>query len=113
MRARRVLAGALMAGLLATSAPAIPIFDDPYTIYLLRIVANILTAVQQVELAVQAVIQRRIDAVISGYALPASVLRDIGRTIDQVKSIRDEVEAISCEWRFSPRTSLLRNLYLR
>lgn len=113
MTARRTLAGAVLVALLATGARATPIIDDPYTIYLLRIVTNILNTIQQIELAAQALIQQRIDAVVSGYAFPGAVFQEIRQVINEVKGIREEVEGISCDWRFSTRTGLLRDMYLR
>ena len=68
MKPRRVLAVALMALLLARTSAAIPILDDPFTIYLLKVVANILTTIQEIELAAQSIIQGKIDLIVSGYA---------------------------------------------
>lgn len=113
MSARRTLAGVLLVALMASGARATPILDDPYTIALLKIVANILSTIQQIELAAQAAIQWRIDDVVSGYAFPGAVFQEIRQALDEVKGIRDEVEGISCGWRFSVRTGLLRDLYLR
>lgn len=113
MIARRALAGVVLVVLLATNARAIPIIGDPYTIALLKIVANILSTIQQVELAAQAAIQWRIDDVVSGYAFPGAVFQEIRQALDEVKGIRTEVEEISCGWRFSVRTGLLRDMYLR
>lgn len=112
MKTQRALATAALVFLLAKNTAAIPIIGDPYTIFLLKVVANILTTIQQVEFAAQSIIQGKIDLLVSGYAFPGAVVRDIREAIDQVKGIRNEVEAISCDWRFSPRTSLLRDLYL-
>jgi hypothetical protein len=113
MRPRHILAAAALVVVLATGAQAIPIFGDPYTIYLLKVVERILVTIQQIELVAQAVVQRRINDLVSGYAFPASLFREIHETIDDVKDIRDEVTAIACDWRFSERTGLLRDVYLR
>jgi hypothetical protein len=113
VKARRVVLVAIAAVLMAVQARAVPIYGDPITIYLLKVVARILSTIQQIELTAQRVIQARIDLVLSGYAFPGSVMSDIREAIDHVQGIRNEVEALSCDWRFSARTGLLRDLYLR
>jgi hypothetical protein len=113
MSARRVLGGVVVVALLSTSLGAFPIIGDPTTIYLLKVVENVLSTIQEIELAAQAISQGRIDTLVSGYAFPASVFRDISATIDQVHGIRDEIQQMSCDWQFSIRTGLLRDLNLR
>lgn len=119
MKGRRVVAAALAVLLIASSASAIPIFDDPYTIYLLETVGNILRTVEDVELTIQLAIHHRVDVVLSHLAFPSgpgadgSIFEAIGQVIGQVRGIRREVQALSCSWVFSPRTALMRNLLLR
>jgi hypothetical protein len=58
-------------------------------------------------------LQVRYYNVIRNRAFPAHVFDPIVRTIGNITSIRKEVEALSCSWQFSPRTDLLRGLYLK
>ena len=113
MKARhRLLVVALVALLLTRPAWPFPIIGDPDTAALLGVVETLLRTVTAVELAAQEIIQRRIDTLVSHVAYPASVVRSIGQTLRSITRIRDEAEALTCDWRFTSRTALLRDLNL-
>jgi hypothetical protein len=107
---------ALVACLLTSPASAMPILG-PDTAYLLRIVANLLRAIQQVQLETQRGLQRRIDVLVSDVAFPSfpgeSVFDPIHQVLGDVRGIRRELTGLSCSWLFSARTSLLRDRLLR
>lgn len=41
------------------------------------------------------------------------VLAQVGMTLRDVDTLREEVERMACDWRFSPRTRLLEGVYIR
>lgn len=47
------------------------------------------------------------------FAFPEGIFQAIYASIAEVRAIRGEVAALSCGWRFSPRTGILRDLYAR
>ena len=111
-----LLAFVLFASVLAAPpAAAIPFFGD--TAYLLRIIANLLRTIQQVQLEMQRGLQRRIDVLVSDVAFPSypgqSIFDPVHQVLGDVRGIRRELRELSCSWLFSPRTSLLRDRLLR
>ena len=75
--------------LTAPSASAIPFFGD--TAFLLRIIANLLRTIQQVQLETRG-LQRRIDVVVTDVAFPScpgeSIFDPIHQVLSDVWSIR-------------------------
>ena len=114
---RKPLAVCLLLALLfaAPQASAIPFLGD--TAYLLRIIANLLRTIQQVQLEMQRGLQRHIDVLVSDVAFPSypgeSIFDPIHQVLGDVRGIRRELTELSCSWLFSPRTALLRERLLR
>ena len=98
--------------LLAPPVRALPFFDDPGVVYALGIVSDLLQAIQKGELAVQLTLQKGIRGLVADVGFPEGLFAEIQQTLSLVQGIRDEVTALSCGFRFSPRTSLLRDLLL-
>lgn len=101
---RRLLIGmvciALMLGSLAPPAAAGP-GESAVLIQIIAILRTMHNTLKSIHLAVEST-RDTLNLV-----YPARALRQIEHVFDQVRTIRDEVEQISCGWHFSQRTERL------
>jgi hypothetical protein len=109
---RRVLIIALVLLLLAPGARALGFIDDPSVVYALEVVNNLLKAIEDVELAAHLTLQGEIKNLVRKIGFPAELFEPLEKVVSSVKGIRQEIEEISCDWQFSRRTSVLKDLYL-
>jgi hypothetical protein len=104
-------ASLLVLGSAGTASAGIDPFDWINTIILQRI-HQVLSALIWAE--EQAIDRSNIDIYnrYRFFVMPDGVLDPIKAATSQVFGIRREVESLACGWQFSPRTTLLRRLYL-
>jgi hypothetical protein len=108
---RRLVAALLcLLGLGALRAEALPIIDDPAVVYGLGLVNELLKEIEAIELTLQLALQRSIRGVLGDLAFPTDLFRGIEESLSALEGIREEMAALSCGWRFTPRTALLRSL---
>jgi hypothetical protein len=110
---KKTLALVLSVALLgAVPVRALPFIDDPAVVYGLGLVNDLLREIEAVELALQLALQGSIHGILGDLAFPFDLFRQIKQTLSTLEGIREEIAALSCGWRFSPRTSLLEGLSL-
>jgi hypothetical protein len=98
--------------LLTPRLQAFPFVDDPGVVYLLGTVNNVLKTIENIELALHLALQSGIRDIVREIGFPRDLFGGLDHTISEVRGIRGELQALSCAWQFSPRTALLRGLYL-
>jgi hypothetical protein len=95
----------------ASQVRALPFFDDPGVVYALAIVNGLLKTIEQAELTLQLSLQKGIRGLVADLGFPEGLFSELQETLGLVKGIRDEIAELSCGWKFSPRTLLLKDLY--
>ena len=110
-RSGRAALAALLVLLLASRVEALPFVDDPAVLKALAAVNDLLSSIERVELAIHLALERKIRGVVGDLGFPEGLFAEIQQTLSLVKGIREELQELSCGFRFSTRTALLRDLY--
>lgn len=109
-RPRRILVLALATGLVLGPSVAHAIIPDPFELALLaRIIRGVTDIFKEVSKAVRSA-QEMKDRLQEMY--PTELLGQIGSVLQDVRTVKDELRELACDWRFSsPVDDLQRSIY--
>jgi hypothetical protein len=108
---KRAACALLLVAFLGSRVEAFPFVDDPAVLQALETVNELLGAIERVELAVHLALERSIRGVVRDVGFPEGLFSEIQQTLSLMTGIRGELQELSCAFRFSARTGLLRDLY--